>query len=260
MLEWLTYLELLSEHLAGPVLVIPGLVALPFGIALWLGGSLGRRGLVAVTAMLTGALLGFWLTGRSGVLVGGLGLAMAALVVPRISTGIMASLWIAMATVGFMVAAHPPEPGEAVSLGVLPSSDLTTVESCEVLLAHINRLGDVIWQATKEQSWGLRLVLSAVLVALTSIMALLSRLGLALYNAVVGTVLVSLGMAFLLLHKGSEPLLYAWTHYQMINAVWAGMILFGTTVQLLCCGRVQVVGGRFKRKTRRPDLVGANFD
>ena len=260
MLEWLTYLELLSEHLSGPVLVIPGLVGLLLGIALWLGGSLGRRGMVAVTAIMTGALVGFWLSGRSGVLVGGLGLGMAALVIPRVTTGIMASLWLAMATVGFLVASHPPAQEGAVSVGVVPTSRLTTAESCEVMLAHINQFGDVIWQATKAQSWVVRLVLSAVLVAVTSIMALLPRLGLALYNAVVGTVLISFGMGFLLLHKGSEPLLYAWTHYQMFSAVWTGMILFGTTVQLFCCGRGQAIRSKFTRRNRRLDVAGANFD
>ncbi len=262
MLEWLSYLELLSERLAGVVLILPGLVGLLLGIALWLGGSLGRLGLVATTAFMTGTLLGFWVSGRPGVLVGGLGLGMAALVLPRLITGVLTSFWLALATLVFVAAVHAPAAEGPVSLGTLPDSGLTVAQSIDVFLAHIQQGGEVLLNEARRWSWMIRVVLMAVLIALTSIMALLPRLGLALYNAVVGTALITLGMGLLLLHKGSEPLLYAWAHISMICAVWAGMVLFGTTIQLVCCGGRLSRGNDISltrgRRPRRFDFTGIN--
>ncbi len=257
MLEWLVYLELLSKKLAGSILLVPGLLGLLTGIFLWLGGSLGRRGLLALTAVITGALVGFWVTGRSGILVAGLGLGMAALAIPRFTTGLMAAFWIAIAAVVFWVAVKTPVPETQMSFDTLPSSALNTVESRNALLDHVSQLGGVLWQETRSQSWPIQAVLLAVLVAVISIMSLLPRLGLVLYHAILGTALVTVGMGFLLLFKGSEPLFYAWSHYLLIGAVWAGMVLFGTTIQLWCCIRHRYGlpwSGRHKRRRDMGDV------
>lgn len=256
MLEWLVYLELLSKQMAGSVLALPGLLGLLLGIFLWLGGSLGRRGLLALMAMMTGALVGFWIAGSSGVLVGSLGLGMVALALPRLATGIVASLWIAIATVAFLVAAQSTAPEAPMSFETLPSSSLNGTESRAALLDHVAQLGGVLWQAIRGQAWPVQMVLPAVLVAVTSIMALLPRLGLALCHAVMGTGLVTVGMGFLLLYKGSEPLFYAWSHYSLFGAIWASMVLFGTTIQLICCGRRRSMRVAWSgRRNRRLDMA-----
>ena len=230
-----------TVRLSPVVLAGPGLVCVIAGLFIWLGGLGFRKILVAVAGAITAGFCGFFAIGQniiSAAFMAALAAALAIMFERIFITILTASL---TAVFAFVVLAKPyienSQQETAISLRELPTQDssLGVRESAEKMKAFIINAGQKIKDACSQMllyNWAIIIVL-----ILISIVVGFSfwQLASALCCSVLGTMLIFIGMILLLLNKGSMPVSIISSRSSFYLAVFAAMMVFGTTEQLLLC-------------------------
>ncbi|MBC8469140.1 MAG: hypothetical protein H8D56_06680 [Planctomycetes bacterium] len=230
-----------TVRLSPVVLVGPGLVCVVAGLFIWLGGLGFRQILVAVAGAITGGICGFFAIGQniiSAAFTAALAAALAMLFERIFITILTAAL---TAVLAFIVLARPyvenTQQETVISPGEIPSQDvaLGVRESAEKMKTSIINAGQKVKHACLQMpvyNWAIIMVLILIcIVAGFSLWQLAS----ALCCSTLGTVLIFAGMILLLLNKGSMPVSIISSRSSFYVAVFAAMMAFGTTEQLLLC-------------------------
>lgn len=257
MLEIALYFERISTRLNPVVLIGPGLICVVVGLFIWLGGLGYRRFLAAVAGAVSGAVCGFFITGRNAVLaaIAAAVSCLIAVIFERIFITILAAGLAAV--FGFAVLARPYIIENAGSLRQSAEYDMQnkaepfslslTVEFIEAWTADFSDQIKQICSLVPAYNW----VIIAVLVVIFIVAGiLLWRLISALCCAALGTLLIFCGMILLLLYKGSVPISYINQRQAFYLSVFLTMMAFGTCVQLLFCQRAGVKQKAKNRKSK----------
>jgi hypothetical protein len=259
-----------TERLSPVVLVGPGLVCVLAGLFIWLGGLGFRKILVAVAGAITGGIFGFFAIGQniiSAAFTAALAAALAMLF-ERIFITILTAALAAM--FAFIILARPyienSEQETVIRPDEIPVQDvaLNVRKSAEKMKACIIEAVQKIKQAYLQMplyNWMIIMVLTLIcIVAGFSLWQLAS----ALCCSALGTVLIFAGMILLLLNKGSMPVSIISSRSPFYIAVFAAMMAFGTTEQLLLCKepknsptvKSQTGGNKQKPKQRKKRWLG----
>jgi hypothetical protein len=228
-------------RLSPVVLVGPGLFCVIAGLFIWLGGLGFRKILVAVVGAITGGTCGFFAIGQN-IISAAFTAALAAALAMLFERIFITILTAALAAVfAFAVLAGPyienPQQATAISLGGISAQDSAfgIRESAEKMKACIMNAGQKVKHACLQMpvySWAMIMVLILIcIVAGFSLWQLAS----ALCCSALGTVLIFAGMILLLLNKGSMPVNIISSRPSFYVAIFAAMMAFGTTEQLLLC-------------------------
>ena len=230
-----------TVRLSPVVLVGPGLVCVVAGLFIWLGGLGFRKILVAVAGAITGGICGFFAIGQniiSAAFTATLAAALAMLF-ERIFITMLTAAFAAL--FAFIVLARPyienSQHEAVISPGKIPAQDvaLGVRESAEQMKTCIIEAGQKIKNVCLQMpvyNWAIIMVLILIcIVAGFSLWQLAS----ALCCSALGTVLIFAGMILLLLNKGSMPVSIISSRSPFYVAVFAAMMGFGTTEQLLLC-------------------------
>jgi hypothetical protein len=230
------------------VMVIPGLVGVLLGIFLWLGGSLFARTSVGLTWLLLVAGVGIFFVQPWPSLGIGFMACMVAMVMKRVSTGLLTSVLIMFMV--FLAACQVEgswKKSEQVVTAVQSSRTIAlpreggtilgapeTYESLKGMLSDVCRAGFQVGRSVdlKHQ----------VVVGISAFFALLigcvaQRLAEVVSCATAGTILVWGGMVLMLLSKGAQPLTGLLARSGTYVAMMSAMIGVGALEQLLFCGR-----------------------
>jgi len=232
-----------TVRLSPVVLVGPGLVCVIAGLFIWLGGLGFRKILVAVAGAITGGICGFFAIGQniiSAAFTAALAAALAMLF-ERIFITILTAAFAAL--FAFIVLARPyienSQQETVISSGEMPAQDvaLSVRESSKKMKTCIIDAGQKIKNACLQipkYNWIIIMVLILIcIVAGYSLWQLAS----ALCCSALGTVLIFAGMILLLMNKGSMPVSIISSRSPFYVAVFAAMMAFGTTEQLLFCSQ-----------------------
>ncbi|HUV40330.1 MAG TPA: hypothetical protein VMW23_00905 [Sedimentisphaerales bacterium] len=188
-------------------LTVPGIAAVLAGLFLWLGGLGLRIPLVTLLGAVSGGALGWLVIGKiSAVAILAVLAAAAAVFFERIFIIVLTA--ILAAACGFVVLAGPYVNGaDNLSKAILNAS---------------GQIPLYIW-----------LAILAVTVTVLAVGFLFRRLISALCCASLGAMLIFAGMIVLLVYKGTMPLSYINSRPLFYAGVFAAMVAFGTTEQLL---------------------------
>jgi hypothetical protein len=230
-----------TVRLSPVVLVGPGLVCVITGLFIWLGGLGFRKHLVAVAGAITGGICGFFTIGQniiSAAFTAALAAALAMLferIFITILTAFLAAVFAFVVVAGSDI--ENSQQKTVISLGEIPAQDsaLGIRESSEKMKAYIIDAGQKIKHVRLQMplyQWAIIMVLILICIVVGY-----SRwqLASALCCSALGTVLIFAGMILLLLNKGSMPVSIISSRISFYVAVFAAMIIFGTTEQLLLC-------------------------
>ena len=255
MLEIFQDFEQAAARFAPVVLIVPGLAAIIVGLFIWLGGLRFRRLLVALIGAITGGICGFFLISRNFIaatLAAGIAALIAIIFERLIITILLAAIVTAF---GLAILLGPyiqaVEPAKPVSPDKIANQDSTVTisQSIEILKAYaIDFTGRIKSALANSQmpayNWA---IIAALAVIFTVAGFWLWRLASALCCAVLGALLIFVGMILLLLYKGSAPITKIAASTSFYAAIFIAMTAFGTLEQLLLCRREERKSKRKKR-------------
>ena len=230
-----------TVRLSPVVLVGPGLVCVIAGLFIWLGGLGFRKILVAVAGAITGGICGFFAIGQN-IISAAFTAALAAALAMLFERIFITILTAALAAVFALIVLTRPyiensQHGTVISPGKIPAQDvaLGIRESAEKMKTCIIEAGQKIKNACLQMpvyNWVIIIVLMLICIGAGFS---LWQLASALCCSALGTVLIFAGMILLLLNKGSMPVSIISNRLSFYVAVFAVMMAFGTTEQLLLC-------------------------
>ena len=230
-----------TVRLSPVVLVGPGLVCVITGLFIWLGGLGFRKLLVAGAGAITGGICGFFAIGQNIISAAFTAAITAALAMlfERIFITILAAGLAAMFAIVVLTAPsiENSQHKNAINPGDIPAqgSALGIRESTKKMKACIIDAGQKIKYACLQMplhNWAMIMVLMLICIVVGFSFWQLAS---ALCCSALGTILIFAGMILLLLNKGSMPVSIISRRSPFYVAVFAAMIVFGTTEQLLLC-------------------------
>ena len=230
-------------RLSPVVLVGPGLVCVIAGLFIWLGGLGFRKILAAVIGAITGGICGFLAIGHniiSAAFTATIAAALAVLFERIFITILTASLaaTFALAVLAGSYLENSQQETATSSYGMAnQQSALGVRESAKkmktLIINSAHKLKHICLQMPL-YIWAMIIVL--ILICLVVGFSLW-RLASALCCSALGTVLIFTGMILLLLNKGSMPVSIISSRSSFYTGVFAAMMIFGTTEQLLFCSQ-----------------------
>lgn len=242
MLEILKNFEQAATRFSPVVAVVPGLLTVALGLFVWLGGLGFRRLVLAPVGALLGGLCALVLWPQYPV-VAGLSALATALVAAFVQRGFAALLLGALSfSMAFVVVARPLFVESHGTLIAARASGpdgprLTNRESLDVIRATAVDLLDAGRHAAGQLA-PLRWAIIAAAGAGSLTLGLLFRhLGSALSCAILGPTMIFVGLALLLVFKGSAPVTYMEPRAGFFALVFIAMAAFGTAEQLVLCRR-----------------------
>lgn len=245
-----------------PLYVIaPGSAAVAVGLLVWLGGYGIRRVLMGIVGAAGGFALGYFVIGQREIIPAAVVAGVAAIFAALLDRVFIAhSLALLAFGIGFVLLIGPHLNIENVQI---ESNDWDASadgqESMEQLQAYLLEMGDTVKGAFSEVPVYKWAILGLITVVFLGIGYVFRRLSGASYFSVLGTVLIAVGMATLLLYKGATPLTMVSEKPWMYVGIFAGMAAFGTIVQLLFC-RGGLVKSAKKEKDEGDDVETGTQD
>jgi len=263
MLDFFQNFEQEASRFAFLVLIVPGVTAIIVGLFIWLGGLGFRRLLVALVGAIGGGICGFFLISRNFIaaaLAAGLA-ALIAIIFERLISAILlaaiaAAFGLAILLGPYIQAAEPAKPVNPDKIANQDSA-VTISQSIEILKAFaIDFTGRIKSALVNSQmpayNWA---IIAALAVIFTVAGFWLWRLASALCCAVLGVLLIFVGMILLLLYKGSTPITKIAASTSFYAAIFIAMTAFGTLEQWLLCRREERKSERKKRiRPDKPEL------
>lgn len=247
MIEILENFEQVAGRLSPAVIVVAPVILTGAGLVIWLGGIGFRRVSLALAGVIIGGVFVF-ATGirRPAVAVSSiLAAAFVAVILPRLFTAVLSATLLS--AVLFVVLAWP--------LLAAPASNVRTVsgqqsfsarESLDLMRAYGLDLADNIKRAGKELVLVRWLIVVVVGLVLFASGLLFRHAAGALACSLLGTALIWVGLAVLLMYKGSMPVRRIEQNALAYGLAAVGMVAFGTLEQYALCRRADR-----KRKARR---------
>lgn len=240
MLEIAHNLESVAPHFPAVVLVLPGIIAVIFGLCFWLAGLSASKVLAAITgATVALCCLSFLPTPNilALILVVGFGIALA-IIFSR--TVVVLLTTILVAAVGFLLLSVAYAEKDR-NLQTFPKYQIWSAqkynfsESIDIAAG----LADDVIDAAKEAGSKMPFYVCAIL-ALITVFAFVGAIifrqaGTAFGCSLAGTLLVFAGMILLLLFKGSRPLSVIFSKAAFYIPVFLAMVAFGVIEQLVLC-------------------------
>ena len=223
------------------VLVGPGLVCVITGLFIWLGGLGFRKILVAVIGAITGGVCGFFAIGQniiSAVFTATLASALAILFERIFITILTASLAAAFAfavLTGSYLENSQQETATSSDGITNQHSALSVRESAKKMKVLIIDSAQKIKHACLQMPLYIWAMIAVLMLICLVVGFSLWQLASALCCSALGTVLIFTGMILLLLNKGSMPVSIISSRSSFYAGVFAAMMVFGTTEQLLFC-------------------------
>jgi hypothetical protein len=256
MLEILKNFEQAAAGFAPLVLIVPGLVILAVGLFVWLGGLGFKRLLVGLVGAISGVIFGFYLLRRNFIAttISTTAAILVAIIFERLFIAIILA---ALATVlGFVVLAGPYIDSDVAvdtaSQGLIlnPDSDMSVRESIETMKAYVISFSDIVKQASSQMPAYRWVIVAALAVIFLVAGFWLRRFASAFCFAVLGTLLVFVGMILLLSYKGSAPVSKIANRSLFYAIVFIAMVTFGTFEQLLLLRRKKGQSTRKKQTSK----------
>jgi len=223
------------------VMIVPGLVCVIAGLFVWLGGLGFRKILVVVIGAITGGFCGFFAIGHniiSAVFTATVASALAMLFERIFITILTASLAaiFAFAVLAGSYLENSQQESTTSSYGTTNQhSALSIRESAKKMKALIIDSAQKIKHACLQMPLYIWAMIAVLMLICLVVGFSLWNLASALCCSVIGTVLIFTGMILLLLNKGSMPVSIISSKSSFYAGVFAAMMVFGTTEQLLFC-------------------------
>jgi len=234
MFEIARNLERTAAGFSPTVTVTIGLVAVTVGLFVWLGGLGFRKLLVAIVGAVTGGFCGFFVAHRNltSAISSAAVAVVLALIFERIFIIVLTAALAAVGTFVVLAALYNVDFGGSLKQACLQMPAYTWPIIAALVLIFI-LAGSYLWRLTS-----------------------------ALCCAILGTVLVFVGMVLLLLHKGAAPVTYISSRTVFFAAVFVAMTAFGTVEQLLFSHPEIPQPGKTKQQTvadEEPDAAGRSW-
>lgn len=236
MLELYLDFEKIAPFLNTWILVVPGIVSVVVGIALWLAGSVKYRFIAAIVgcialgvgaSLMQIALVGVIVCCVVGLLAGGFFGKKAFL---------LASFVAAILVSFTLVYSFDTSSFASVDrFNQAPAEKLSPSESFKIVEDYSKYVGGQIKKTIK--SLEKRHVAAILAAGIGAVIAelLLPRIIIAMTCGCLGVMLIAKGMILLLLYKGMAVITRVTENYNLYLLMAAGMIVFGTVIQLLLC-------------------------
>ena len=221
-----------------PLYVIaPGSAAVAVGLLVWLGGFGIKRVLMGIAGAAVGFALGYFVIGRGEILPAAIVAGVAAIFAALLDRVFIAHFLSLLAfVIGFIVLIGPHINVENVQIESNAwDATAESQESAEQLQAYLLEMRDTIKEVFSKvpvYKWAILVLITVIFLAIGFVFR---RLAGAAFFSVLGTLLIAVGMASLLLYKGAAPLSRVGKRPWMYVGIFAGMAAFGTIVQLLFC-------------------------
>jgi len=227
------------------VLIVPGIAIVLAGLFVWLGGLGFRRVLAGVAGAVTGGACGLFVIRRnipSAVLLASVMTAVA-VIFERIFFIVLTATLTVVASFAILAWPYLGNPQQLAATSQsrvsIQRPALSTHETIEVVKAYfvnINYELKKVYSRMPLHNW----VIIAALTATFFFIGFYSwRLVASLSCATVGAMLVFVGMALLLLYKGSAPISNICSRASFYGSIFIAMTVAGTIGQLLLCRRVK---------------------
>ena len=229
------------------VVTAPGGAAVAVGLFVWLGGFGFKRVLMAIAGAAGGAALSYFVVGWGLIPTAAVACVAAgiAAILDRAFIALFAAILVAVIGIAVLAGPHlnppPAEPegeGQTENAQAAPEAQAAEVQSTnsmDELRAYFFDMGGQIRRVGAElpvYQWGIIAMLAIIFLVGGFVFR---RLTATLTFSVLGTLLIAAGMLLLLLYKGSAPLSQVGNRPLMYAGIFAGMVAFGTIVQLLFC-------------------------
>jgi hypothetical protein len=221
-----------------PLYVIaPGSAAVAVGLLVWLGGFGIRRVLMGIVGAAGGFALGYFVIGRGEILPAAIVAGVAAIFAALLDRVLIAHFVALLAAgIGFAVLIGPHMSVENVQIESNAwDATAESQESAEQLNAYLLEMGETLKGVFSEvpvYKWAILVLITLIFFGIGFIFR---RLAGAAFFSGLGTLLIGVGLAALLLYKGAAPLSRVGEKPWMYVGIIAGMAAFGTIVQLLFC-------------------------
>ena len=227
------------------VLVGPGLVCVITGLFVWLGGLGFRKILVAVAGVITGGICGFFAIRQnivSAVFTAALAAALAILF-ERVFITILTASLAAVFAFAILAGYYIEDSQQQIPINSSRLSNQNAVlgirESAEKMKTYIIEAGLKLKHACLQMPLYIWAMIMVFMLICMVVGFSLWHLASALCCSALGTVLIFTGMILLLLNKGSMPVNIISSRSSYYVTVFAAMMVFGTTEQLLLCKQVK---------------------
>ncbi|MGB2865471.1 MAG: hypothetical protein WBC05_19230 [Sedimentisphaerales bacterium] len=261
MLEIFQNFEQVAARFSPSILIGSGVVFLLLGLCIWLGGLALRKILISIAGLACGIVVGLFVVGRN-IFSASLSAALASLIALIFQKVLCVLLAAALAAaVAFTILAEPYfEQAETTEVQNEMSEQTTTAgldETLEELKIFALDAGEKIKQAGSKIPVQIWAIIAAPAVIFLVCGVLLWRWTTALFFSVTGTMVVFLGMIFLLSYKGTEPVSHIRSMPLISAVVFLAMAAFGTIVQLLLCKSskkqkiTKIKPGKSKKKDKK---------
>lgn len=239
MVEIFQNFEQVAARFNSSVLMGSGVAILILGLLIWLGGLGLRKILISLAGLVIGVVVGLYFVGRnifSASLSGALS-ALIALIFEKVLVVLLAATLAA--AVAFTIMAEPYfEELDTIEAQSEMSDQTTTVAPGEIL-QELKTFGLDAGRKIKPAGTKIPVQIWAIIAAPAAVFLIcgvvLWRFTSALFFSFLGTMVIFLGMNFLLLYKGTEPVSQIRGKPFVYAAVFLGMTAFGTIEQLLLC-------------------------
>jgi hypothetical protein len=238
MLEFLQYIEGIAPRLEPMVLIVPGLLCVLVGLFVWIGGLRYAKLIAAFLGTLAAGTCGILTIGRK--LLPDIFLAVSsgfiAMFLYKLIFVLLAAL-IAVAGVTFFLA--DVDVGAHTKLVMYINSNGSETIGASEAAAMLGRAIGYLMKKTEAIYAQFSILRWSAVVAAGAVAAILTvyfgKVVCAICCATLGTVLNFTGMILLLFYKGAEPVSRISQKGLFFAAIFAGMIAFGTIVQLVFC-------------------------
>ncbi len=258
MLEVLQEFEQTASGLRPVVLIVPGLIGVLLGLFVWLGGLGLRRLVMTLVGVIIGVILGYFVIGRNigAAVILGLILGLVAVVLEKIFVMVTLAGMVLLVGLFIFASVYGEVPEDGLSLPGAVAERIPTENIRESLEKVKEFAGDVLgaaWDGTSGLPAYWWLVLVGAVGGMVAIGFLLKRVASALCCSMLGAMMMFSGMGMLLLYKGSAPLSRMVGQGKLYGAVFGGMTVFGTVMQLVLCQRKEAA----KKKAKKDAADGA---
>ncbi len=258
MLEVLQNFERAAGQFKPIVLIAPGMAAVILGLFVWLGGMGLRKLVLAIVGIVIGGTLGYFVVGGNAISAAVLAAVMGLLAV-TVQRVFMAVVLAGLTLfVGLFIFANVyGEIGEdqtSIADAVVERIPVATIqESLEKLQEFGADVVSAMGSGASNVPVGWWVVLAAEVIGIIIVGSFLRKPAAAMCCAMLGTMLLFVGMGLLLVHKGSAPFSRMVGDGKFYGTIFASMTLFGTIVQL-------VLWWRQDEKTKKAGAKGGGGD
>ena len=228
--------EKIAPFLNAWILIVPGVVSVVVGLALWLGGSAKYKFIAAVAgcialglaaSLMQIALVGVVISCIGGLLIGGFFGKKAFLL-----ASVIAAILVSFTLVNYFDTSSFSAPDRFAQT---PTEKLSPSESFKIIEDYSKYVGGQLKKTIRSLDKKHSIIILAAAVATIISGLILPRIVIALTCSSLGVMLIAKGMILLVLYKGMAVITRMTENYTLYLLIAGAMIIFGTVIQLALC-------------------------